>query len=278
MAPGLVAAELRAADGERYFASLFAPAAVRDSLMALHAFDTELARIRDAVREPALGEIRLQWWRDVIDGRRDEEAAGHPLATALRDAIKLHDLPPTAFARMIEARRFDLYDDAPPSRSDLEGYFGETSGAALQLGALVVSPGLATGLADAAGHGGCVVGIAELVKRVSLLRRRGRCVVPLDMLSELALDENRVLNETDAAVRAAAALIEHGIAHYRRFEAQSLPAPARPAFLPVASAALLLRRARAETRELVERAPGSTPLRSRWVILRAASGIWPRID
>lgn len=278
MTPGSVAVDLRAADGERYFSTLFAPAAVRDALMALHAFDAELARIRDLVREPALGEIRLQWWRDVIDGRRDEEAAGHPLASALLDAIRRHELPRAAFARMIEARRFDLYDGAPANRGDLEGYFGETSSAVLQLGALVVSPGLATGLADAAGHGGCVVGTAELVRRFSLLRRRGRCVVPLDMLSELSLDEDRVLNDMDVAVRAAVALIEHGIAHYRRFEAQSLPAPARPAFLPVASATLLLRRARTAARELVERGPASTPLRSRWVVLRAASGFWPPID
>ncbi len=278
MAASPIAADLRALDGERYFAALLAPAATRDPLMALHAFDAELARIRDAVREPALGEIRLQWWRDMIDGGRGEEAAGHPLAAAMLAAIRHHDLPTTAFARMIEARRFDLYDDAPASRSDLEGYLGETSGAVLQLGALIVTPGLASGLADAAGHGGCVVGVADLVRRFSHLRRRGRCVVPLDMLGELALDEDRVLNDIDAAVRAAAALIEHGIAHYRRFEAQSLPAPARPAFLTVASAALLLRRARAATRELVEHVPSVTPLRSRWAILRAASGIWPPID
>lgn len=278
MAARPIAADLRALDGERYFAALLAPAVARDPLMALHAFDAELARIRDAVREPALGEIRLQWWRDVVEGRRGEEAAGHPLAAAMLAAIRRHDLPATAFARMIEARRFDLYDDAPASRSDLEGYLGETSGAVLQLGALIVTPGLASGLADAAGHGGCVVGIADLVKRFSHFRRRGRCVVPGDTLRELALDEDAVLNDTDAAVRAAAALIEVGIGHYRRFEAQSLPAAARPAFLTVASAALLLRRAGAAPHEPVERAPAPSPLRNRWAILRAASGIWPRID
>ena len=55
-----LAGELRRHDPDRYVAALYAPADRRDDLIALHAFNAEIARIRDQVREPMLGEIRLQ--------------------------------------------------------------------------------------------------------------------------------------------------------------------------------------------------------------------------
>jgi len=64
------AALVRRADPDRYFASLFAPAEIRPYLFALYAFNHELARIGETVHEPMMGQIRLQWWREAIDGAR----------------------------------------------------------------------------------------------------------------------------------------------------------------------------------------------------------------
>ena len=58
---------VRAHNPDRYLTALMAPRRVRGSLMALYAFNAELARIPALVSEPALGEIRLQWWRDAVD-------------------------------------------------------------------------------------------------------------------------------------------------------------------------------------------------------------------
>ncbi|MGD9769012.1 MAG: squalene/phytoene synthase family protein, partial [Pseudolabrys sp.] len=57
---------VRHADRARYLSALYAPEPARGHLYALYAFDAEIAKIGDIVHEPMAGEIRLQWWRDVI--------------------------------------------------------------------------------------------------------------------------------------------------------------------------------------------------------------------
>ena len=59
---------VRAADKDRFLTTLFAPAEHRNALIALYAFNLDIARVREVVREPVAGEIRLQWWSDVLGG------------------------------------------------------------------------------------------------------------------------------------------------------------------------------------------------------------------
>ena len=47
-----LAQTVRAADPDRYFASLFAPAPRRPYLYALYAFNHEVAHVAESVREP----------------------------------------------------------------------------------------------------------------------------------------------------------------------------------------------------------------------------------
>ena len=142
---------VRAADRDRYLAALYAPEDRRGALFALYAFNAEIAGIRDRVSEALPGEIRLQWWRDVIAAQDASAGAGHPVAEALLEAIERHGLPRPAFENYLDARIFDLYDDPMPSRSDLEGYCGETAAALIQLSAMILDPEAA---ADACGTGG----------------------------------------------------------------------------------------------------------------------------
>src|SRR5574339_639052 len=71
------------ADRDRYLAALFAPADRRGGLFSLYAFDIEGSRIREIAREPMPCEIRLQWWREVLEGERTGEAAANPVAVSL---------------------------------------------------------------------------------------------------------------------------------------------------------------------------------------------------
>ena len=66
-AAGTLAATLRQHDRDRYLTTLFAPSDRRGALIALYSFNFEVAKTREVVREPLLGRIRLQWWRDAID-------------------------------------------------------------------------------------------------------------------------------------------------------------------------------------------------------------------
>src|SRR4029077_17613239 len=117
---------VRAADKDRYLAALFAPADKRGPLFALYGFNHEIANIRERAREPMPGEIRLQWWRDVLNGERAGEAAANPVAAALRDTIARFNLPAAPLLNLIEVHAFDLYDDPMPTLAALEGYAGKT--------------------------------------------------------------------------------------------------------------------------------------------------------
>src|SRR3990170_2028933 len=105
------AALVREADRDRFLATLFAPTEHRDALFALYAFNAEIARVRELAREPMPGEIRLQWWRDTLLGATAGDAAAHPVAAALREAVVRYRLPPAMLGDLIDARGFDLYDD-----------------------------------------------------------------------------------------------------------------------------------------------------------------------
>src|SRR4249920_224039 len=86
-----VATSARAGEPDRYLAALLAPPAARDGLLALAAFSAELGRIGQLVtREPMMGEIRLQWWRDALRPRDSGERTGNPVADALREAMLRH--------------------------------------------------------------------------------------------------------------------------------------------------------------------------------------------
>ncbi|WP_237828402.1 squalene/phytoene synthase family protein [Sandaracinobacteroides sayramensis] len=79
--------ELKARDRERWLSVLWAPREVRDSLLALHAYDLEQQRIVAEAKEPMLAEIRLAWWREQLEKLAAGRAApGQPLLRALEAA------------------------------------------------------------------------------------------------------------------------------------------------------------------------------------------------
>ncbi|TPI31519.1 phytoene/squalene synthase family protein [Mesorhizobium sp. B3-1-6] len=268
---------VRAADHDRYLSALYAPADRRDMLLALYAFNAEIAGVRDRIHEPLPGEVRLQWWRDVIATDGPEET-GHPIADALKAAIVGNHLPKSAFDNMLEARIFDLYDDPMPSRTDLEGYCGETAAALIQLAAMALDPVVAPRFAELAGRAGCAQAITGLLLLLPLHRRRGQCFVPADILAAAGTTpEEFVKGEGGAgAERAVAAMIALAREHLSAFEkgAPALPVALRPAFLPLA-----LTRAYLDKMEKAGGSPlGSTTtlstLRRHWLLLRHAMRGW----
>lgn len=118
-------ATLRDTDRDRYLACLLSPADRRNALAALYAFNAEIARIRDSVREALPGEVRMQWWHDLLEGSPHGDSQSHPVASALLETIERYRLPRPVLSNMIEARIFDLYDDPFEDRNALEGYAGK---------------------------------------------------------------------------------------------------------------------------------------------------------
>ncbi len=271
-----LAGELRRHDPDRYVAALYAPADRRDDLIALHAFNAEIARIRDQVREPMLGEIRLQWWSDMLAAGAGP--AGHPVADALARAIERHDLPVSALIGMIEARKFDLYNDPMPSVADLEGYCGETAGVLIQLASLILDPEAARVSADAAGHAGCAQAMTGLLALLPRHRARGQCYIPRNLLQAAGARAEDLFVEApgEAALRAVQAMIALARDHLAAFErhAAGLPRSLRPAYLPLALARPWLTRLEAAGPAVFRHSVQLSPLRRHAAMLRRAVTGW----
>ena len=139
-------------DRDRYFATLVLPPKERAAVTALYAFNADIASVRERAREPAAGEIRLQWWADALTGSGHGNVRQNPLADALLSVVAEYGLPTPPLTRMISARRFDLYQDPMPDLPTFEGYAGETVSALYQLGAMILNSGKPVETGDAAGH------------------------------------------------------------------------------------------------------------------------------
>lgn len=234
---------LKAADYVRYLSVLFAPEARRDALCALHLYSIELARVPQLVREPVAGEIRLQWWQDVLNGERDGEAEANPISKALLDAINQYHLPRQALATMAEARIFDLYNDPMPDLKSFEGYCGEIYAVPYQLAVMVLSEEHANDTAELSGHAGMVSGISTVLRRLPQDIAAQKCAIPREIIAASGLDVSELAEMSDQTklfplVEALQAL---GQDHLKRFtrERKALKNSGKPqvlnAYLPIIS-------------------------------------------
>lgn len=71
------------ADPERLLALAYAPAARRGALALLWQLDERLAGIVATTTQPAIGQMRLTWWHQALDGLGTAPAPAEPLLQAL---------------------------------------------------------------------------------------------------------------------------------------------------------------------------------------------------
>ena len=89
----------------------------------------DVDRLTLELPEPLAGEVRLQYWHDLI--ARAGEPGANPVALALLEILKRHAMPRQLLLDLLEARRFDVYDETFSTRADLENYAARTSSARL---------------------------------------------------------------------------------------------------------------------------------------------------
>ncbi|MBL8674801.1 MAG: squalene/phytoene synthase family protein [Rhodospirillales bacterium] len=232
----LVAA-VRTGDRDRWLCALFAPPAARADLWTLLAFNLEIARVRDVVSEPGLGEIRLQWWRDAIGEAYAGKPRQHPVAEALATAIGRSRPPLERFERLLHGRTHDLYDDPIPDLAALEAYADATSGELAALSVDVLGVHEDGGAAHRAARAiGVATGLLDVVRDTPRLAARHRCMLPRDLLTAHGVPEQALfegtpgpgLRDVTAAISArAAALLARA-----RTERAAIPSAALPALLP----------------------------------------------
>jgi phytoene synthase len=259
---------VRTSDRDRYIATLFAPAERRDALYALYAFNAEIARVRDVAREPLPGEIRLQWWVDMLGGKRDGEASANPVAAALLDTIQRHKLGTALLTALIDAHRFDLYDEPMANLENLHSYARETSSALITLALQILTGGSVEIAAEPAG---IAQTLAAVLHTFPLHAGRKQLFVPVDLLTRHGVALHDIFAGRSSAGLNAAFAELRDIARRQLPEVRqclrALPQEALAAFLPLAVIGPSLRRLdRCNAFAPVE----ISPWRRQWLIWRAA--------
>jgi phytoene synthase len=266
------AALVRGHDFARYAATLFVPADQRRALLAVHAFNVEISRVRDQVTQPLPGEIRLQWWTDMLAGTGDGGAEGNPVASELKLAIRNSRLPVERLSRLIDEHQFDLYNDPMPTLAALEGYINDTSSALFSLGAAIAgwqSPEIE----HLARHAGLAQGMAQVIAALPLDASRRQLFVPLQLLESHGSSIEEVFSgkETPTLRAALDHLIREARGHLDTALVllKNLPLEARPVFLPLTLVARDLERmARADSDPFVPRA--ASRFSTLWTLWRAS--------
>lgn len=267
--------ELKRLDPVRHFAGLTVPATVRADFLAFHCFLAEIAAIPTRVSEPAMGEIRLTWWRDivteVVDDPTSDGANIGPVATALKVLQHRHGLLGEQLEPIIEARRFDLYNDPMPDMAHFETYAGETEALALMLSAQMLCEDV-DDLSELCGHAAMAICLAQHLFDWPQEAQRQRLFLPCDVLSEHGLSEHALFSGKHSAefspmIAAFCALAE--MHHAKAMAAlKGLPKDVRsrlaPAFLRLAPACLMIRMRKKQPEGLLRLANW----RSYWAIWR----------
>jgi 15-cis-phytoene synthase len=240
---------VRSGDRDRFLAALFAPAEHRGALYALYAFNLEIARVRALAHGSVAGEIRLQWWSDVLAGEAHGGAAGHPVAAALLATIARHRLAAAQLAALIDARRFDLYDEPMRTLADLNTYADATSSNLIRLSAQVIDDGsaeLGDLFGDLAHHAGLAYAFTGLLAAFPIHARREQLYIPLEILDRHGAARHEVSRlRVTAGLHAALAemrlIAREHLRQAQRIQSTLMPRLV-PAFLPVALAGPVLAR------------------------------------
>lgn len=230
---------------DEWLAALYAPAAGRDALFALTAFDHEIRGALLRARDPRLAEIRLAWWREAVLGNREGEAAGSPTALAMRGAIAAFSLPARPVEAMLDAR---LEEIAPERRLTLaefeDRYAAGSEGARLELATRIAVGGPDLDTAEARGPAGAAIALARLLADLSTREGASAKLFPADVAERhgASLADLVGARATPGVVGAAAEI--RALARTRLAEAEtrllSSPAPIRPAFASLATLRLVL--------------------------------------
>lgn len=189
---------LRHADPDRFFCTLFAPNCKRELLAILYLFNNELARAREVASEPMLARIRLQWWREVVEGARKK----HDIATPLRDALEAGSLDADDLATLIDAREMEA-DEEIADFPTFCAYSRGTGGRLARIAGKIL--GADSPVLEDLGTGYAIAGILRVAP---YLAKQNRSLLPADGTAPdmLASHARRLLGGQPPRITLAAAL------------------------------------------------------------------------
>jgi phytoene synthase len=269
---GFCADLVRAHDFPRYASTLFVPAPQRRGLLAVYAFNVEISRVREQVSQPLPGEIRLQWWTDMLAGAGHGGVEGNPVAAELLLAIRNWHLPVERLSRLIDEHQFDLYNDPMPTMAALESYINDTSSALFSLAACIAGQP-SDEIEHLSRHAGFALGMAQVMAAFPLDASRRQLFVPLQVLESHGSGAEEVFagKETPKLRAGLDQLMIEARGHLKTAFSllAAVPPQVRPVFLPLALVARDLRQmSRADNDPFALHTPSR--LRTLWTLWRAS--------
>jgi phytoene synthase len=187
---------VRAVDFDRYLSTLLAPGSLRVELNVLYAFNHEVAKTSETVRQPIAAQIRLQWWRDRIAELYRGAVIDHRLVEALGRVIAAHALPRALFDQLIDARDHDLEEAPFPTLESLEDYADATSGHVMRLAARILGAG--DTLDAHARDLGIAYAITGLCRAMPYHASRRRLMLPVDRVAAVGVSIEEVFSGTES--------------------------------------------------------------------------------
>jgi 15-cis-phytoene synthase len=164
------AALVERGDPDRFVAVMAAPVHARAQLFPLYAWNLEVARAPWVTKEHLIAEMRLQWWRDVVENASSGAARAHEVAGPLHRVIRDFGLPVDVMDRLIAARRHDIGAEPFATSQDLYTYIEDTSAglmwlAARALGAVQAAEPAVRAYGWASGMANYLVAVPDLIAR-----------------------------------------------------------------------------------------------------------------
>ena len=264
----------RAYARDQWLGALYAGANARGALFALASFDYEIRQALKRARDPNLMAIRLAWWREVISGERQAEAAGNPVALALRAAIDAYALPRAWLEAMLDAR---LQEIAPQDDFNLvafRAFADESEGARLRLASRIAAGGRDLDPADAQAPAGMTLALTRLLRELPFKAGLAPTLIPTDVAdrhgaSVADFDARRASPGVLAVCAELRGLTRDELVEAER-RLTSSGAAILPAFIPLAPLRLDLDRLERNADRPFETVSEVSPLRRQWAIWRWA--------
>ncbi len=264
----------RAHARDQFLGALYASADARGALFALASFDYEIRHALKRARDPNLAAMRLAWWREAIAGERQAEAAGNPVALALRAAIDAYALPQAWLEAMLDARLQAIAPQDGFNLAAFRAFADESEGARLRLAARIAAGGEDLDRADAHAPAGMALALTRLLGDLPFKAGSAATLVPTDVAarhgaSAAEFDARRLSPSVLAACAELRALARDELAEAERRLKRSPPA-ILPAFIPLAPLQLDLDRLERGSNRSFDGVGEISPLRRQWAIWRWA--------
>ncbi|KAF2259390.1 hypothetical protein CC78DRAFT_537157 [Lojkania enalia] len=216
---------VRTYDSPSHVLQSFIPAPCRDAYLAIRAFNVDVARVADTTSTPAIGQMRMQFWRDIVSkalvGSPPKEPVAILLACAAEDVQQRSEgkarLSKNWFHRIVNTREQYLGNPPYPTLSSLETYAENTYSTMLYL-TLSSLPQASITTDHIASHIGKAMGIAAVLRGIPLVAfppaqpigtsnsvtglagpSQGAVMLPLDVMAEANVKEEDVFRQGAAA-------------------------------------------------------------------------------